>query len=242
MKIFELKRTAEFDPEFDQYAAELYRDEYPYNGFKKDSVFVKRLENLGWKMLDYGLYSAVFYNSSKPYILKVNKRNDRAFSWFVMLTRKFPNKHFPIIGNMKIITIKHPPERDYMKYLPYAVGKRPPEKYYAYLIEKLYPLQTEVEKDVGSACNTITYNLENIGITNIQIIQHLIQQNFNKKVIQYFKDNEDLIDALKILFDNRGQKQFGEPQTWFDLGSNNVMKRIDGTIVISDPFAGFAKK
>jgi len=114
MKLNELTRYYEFEPDILTVA----KDEVGQSQYN----LIDKLENLGWnKVGNRSSYSDVFVNASKPYILKINKEPDRAFAWFAFLTRRFPNIHFPRIGNMKV----------------YKTSPKSTKKYYIYLIEKL---------------------------------------------------------------------------------------------------------
>lgn len=86
--------------------------------------FEEKLEKYGWKYHDGGAYSNVYTNSRKPYVLKINTEFDPAFQRFVNLIKKYPNKHFPQISDMK----------------EYKVGRK---KYYIYMIEKLYKVKDQ---------------------------------------------------------------------------------------------------
>ena len=80
------------------------------------------LKKLGWKILDNnGMYSGVYYNPRKSYVLKINKREDYAYQFYVNLIHRHPNKHFPIISDMKVMKIGN-------------------FNYRVYLIEKLHRL------------------------------------------------------------------------------------------------------
>ena len=151
MRLTELTHEYQFDPEVlratkDMYAKEpkgevtlYYKGEYEqrkaeFSEGQIDDLGIT-LNNIGWKKLDNGLYSTVYANPNKPYILKVNNRPDRAFAWFALLTHKFPNIHFPKIGNAKFTKIGN-------------------FNYYIYLIEKLkliLPDQTAVT--ISDFCN-----------------------------------------------------------------------------------------
>src|SRR6516165_2397298 len=89
---------------------EFFAQNKPNFGTRFDEPQISKLKGkmrkLGWVCKSTeGAYSAVFINDSKPYILKINVRPDSAFAWFAFLTKKFPNPHFPNIGNAKTITL-----------------------------------------------------------------------------------------------------------------------------------------
>ena len=94
---------------------------HAFNNSLAPSDIDKKLREMGWFKSGEGMYSDVYENASKSYILKINRSQDLAFDDFVKLTHKFKNKHFPKISDQKEINID---------------GR----KYYIYAIEKLYPL------------------------------------------------------------------------------------------------------
>lgn len=92
-------------------------------GFRNDFIFSfkDKLSQLGWVKLGDGLYSIVYTNPRKSYVLKINKIFDSGFEAFAQFVKSHPNKHFPKIGDVKQV-----------KYAN--------ERYYIYCIEKLYPI------------------------------------------------------------------------------------------------------
>lgn len=101
-----------------------------------------RLEKMGWEFHDSGYFSSVFINPRKNYILKVNTIPDKGFNYFVNLIKRYPNKHFPIVSNLRVIkTAEH--------------------DYYMYYIEKLYPVQYSVENDISTYCLHHLYKMYN---------------------------------------------------------------------------------
>ena len=82
----------------------------------------KNLKKLGWTLLsDSGLFSDVYENPLKPYVIKINKTPDPAYARYVKLIHTHPNIHFPKIGDMKRLKVID-------------------ENYFVYLIERLQPL------------------------------------------------------------------------------------------------------
>lgn len=57
------------------------------------------LKSRGWEFVDEGVYSEVYYNPKKNLILKVNKKEDPAYDYFVGLTKTYESKHFPRISD-----------------------------------------------------------------------------------------------------------------------------------------------
>jgi hypothetical protein len=156
----------------------------------------KKLKKYGWRYLSSGALSNVFGNSKKSYVLKINKQPDPAFQSFVNLIKKYPNKHFPKISDMK----------------EYKVGKK---KYYVYMIEKLYKVRDEFIKD-------LIYSYANGNPIDVM--------RTNADYLEYLNKHPSLKQALDILIKN-------EKRHRIDLHSDNFMKRKDGTIVLTDPYA-----
>ena len=174
------------------------------------TTMIEKLKDSGWSMTNTGFFSDVFSNPYKPYILKVNSRPDRAFAWFAFLTRKFPNIHFPKIGNMKV-------------YKHYN------EKYYVYLIERLYPIQLSSEKlqQLLSALQVIANNPDK----SFEQLQDYYNINLLRTVRYYINNKPELINAANIIGKYKTNKNR------LDFSFQNVMSRDDGTIVITDPLA-----
>ena len=157
-----------------------------------------RLEKMGWEFHDSGYFSSVFINPRKNYILKVNTIPDEGFNYFVNLIKRYPNKHFPIVSNLRLI-------------------KTAAHDYYMYYIEKLYPVQYLVEKDISTYCLHHAYKRYN----------HT--PNPYSSDSEYVKNNPDFARALDIVLQYHGK--FG-----IDVPGDNIMQRQDGTVVITDPY------
>jgi hypothetical protein len=84
-------------------------------------AFEEHMEKLGWIELDFGSFASVYGNKSKPYILKKLNDPDICYEAYVRLIHRHPNKHFPIISDMKKLRFNG-------------------NNYYVYLIEKLYKI------------------------------------------------------------------------------------------------------
>jgi len=232
MKLNELTKYYPIDPTAIS-AARSYHNENPsyYNDLKSEDHInddlATTLAKVGWKERSSGHYSMIFTKESEPFILKVNKRQDKPFLWFAFLTRKFPNTHFPKIGNAKVMSIKT------------DIGK---DKFYIYAIERLYPLKDDLGVTVSALCKGIASEARN--------------QNVDPNA-DYFKDwcdrKMDLITDYDPVFAKQFSKQFESFMVaslilgkyargyYLDLHSKNIMKREDGTIVISDPYGGIKK-
>ena len=95
-----------------------------------NTILKDLLNKLGWKYLDEGLYSMVFYNSNKSYILKINNTEDDAFHHFVNIIHLYKNPHFPKISDMKELTIND-------------------KTFHIYLIESLKDFDMYDAQDIG---------------------------------------------------------------------------------------------
>src|ERR1035441_6235229 len=83
-----------------------------------ESELESKLAKFGWERLGAGVYSSVYGKTKKSYVLKINKRPDEGYEKYVKLIKKYRNKYFPRITDMKVLKIGG-------------------EKYYVYLIERL---------------------------------------------------------------------------------------------------------
>lgn len=158
MKLNELKRTYQFPQSTVDTAKNFYRKiptfSYDSNGnldannfdddgnliedeldYLSDEELVNNMRNIGWtEAHTKGYYSNVFLKPGEPYAIKINKRLDRSYAWFALIAAKFPNEHFPKIGNAKI----------------FKVGS---DNYRMYAIEKLKPFEyTEERHIIANLC------------------------------------------------------------------------------------------
>jgi hypothetical protein len=175
------------------YTSDKNEDSVEYDGDNCESI----LTNLGWCKIGDGAFSDVYVRDDYPYVLKLSRRPDTTFAKFAIISRKNKNKHFPMIGNGKIIKI----------------GKC---RYVAYLIEKLYDLESSKVSLMSEILTRISNRAAN-GFDRSAIVIHSIP--------------ETLIDAAVII--GKCAKLINAN---IDLHSQNIMKRADGTIVISDPY------
>jgi len=130
-----------------------------------------RLKKFGWIYLDEGVYSSVWGNVKKSYILKINKVPDRAFDHYVNIIKKSKNPHFPKISDMREI----------------AIG---PKIYCAYLIEKLFKIPGHF---VGDNYSTFFNTIINADP------KYSISKLFNNHIPTIFKKQPKLVDALCIV-------------------------------------------
>ena len=158
-----------------------------------------KLKSLGWKHLNSGVYSSVFSNPTKSFVLKINKRPDPGYQRYVNIVKSHRNKHFPIISDIKKMEIAG-------------------NIYYVYLIEKLISIPAKMafnyERWFDSIITKPGIPLEKLFWNNVPII---------------FKKQPGLLKALQIV------EQSAISESIY-LHSKNMMKRADGTIIITDPY------
>lgn len=194
----------------------------PTNYLKQHSVldYVGReeldikLDEAGWNKINSGSYSSTYSYPGKQYILKINTKYDPAFAYFTLLTKKFPNKHFPNIGNMKLIINKSPKNSSI-------------KKYYLYLIEKLNPIQESLKYD------HLRWALKNKAMyhSNYSIKEYKEKYPTSEVTLILNTVPESLVNAADII------GKYKKSNMFLDFHEENFMKRDDGTIVIIDPYA-----
>jgi len=184
-------------------------------------ALLKKLKVMGWKKIGEGTYSYVFENSEKPYILKVNKREDKGFMAYAELIKKSRNPHFPKISDRKSLEVED------------VDGYR--RIFQVYLIEKLRVMPAREAIDVS-------YDLERIVLYPYHTLEQVFTNsvrgavgNIGGKVPDYLRRNPLLVTACQIV--GRHMKTFGMRS---DLHEENIMERADGTTVITDPYATIA--
>jgi hypothetical protein len=189
-----------------------------YDKMREQNEFIKKLKKMGWEFLDDGAYSNVFANPKKDYVLKINKFPDNGYATYVNMIKRARNIHFPKISDMKHLDI-------------FLDGYT--KIYYVYLIEKLY----EFKYDEGTfLADIVKKMIEHPNATNaywfseefLNIISYRdrdIQELIKKYV------TPSLIAATKIISHNTDINNCK-----IDMHGRNIMKRNDGTIVITDPY------
>lgn len=182
-----------------------------------------QLEKLGWKYEDAGVYSDVFVNPSKDYILKINTRRDLGFLWFMFLAHKYPNPHFPRIMDVAV-----------------AAKDNEGEKLYIYKLERL----EQVPKSMNPLLTTMDWCLVAIRNGEAEDVRDYIENIPDKyrsnpstihigavgQLSKYLEESPELEKALNII--GKNAKNF-----IIDTGAFNFMQRKDGTLVINDPYA-----
>jgi len=116
-----------------------------------------------------GYYSTVYSNPKKSYVLKVNDRQDTAYAQYVSLIKKYNNKHFPKISDLKFIEVN---------------GGR----YYIYLIEKLDDVRSEMKHLANVFSEIIDCPYSSLTFFNTSHTQ-----------LDYLKQNPELVTALRII-------------------------------------------
>src|SRR6516165_2742496 len=178
MTLNELTRTMPFDQNAVDTATSFYKHTKP-KGYATGIYHPDQMKELGEEMkklgwvcdLTYGAYSYVFIKQGSPYILKINRQPDYGFARFALICRKYPNPHFPKIGNMK-----------YQK-----IGRY---RYYMYMIEKLDEvLENDEIENIAAFIQDYSNNLE--WSAEDMLKEYRIQDS------QYF--DKELITACQIL-------------------------------------------
>ncbi|VVC05190.1 Uncharacterised protein [uncultured archaeon] len=222
MLLNELTRYYDFDPSVSSKISTYYNHKSQKKlgiDIKSDDQLQNSLAKLGWKRAGHGGYSNVFENPSKNYILKVNYYPDSAFAWFALLTRKFPNPHFPKIGNMKYFHLK---------------GKI--NHYHVYLIEKLHQIpSTYTWYAEYTVFKMITLAAKDSDSKELEEALEDAKDTSHVKggtIYEYLQKNPKFLDALRIIGICASRNKFS-----IDLHTENIMARNDGTFVLTDPLA-----
>jgi hypothetical protein len=171
--------------------------------------FIKKMNSLGWKKIGTGAYSTIYQNPNKNYVMKVTDEPDSGFDKFVGLIHKYPNLHFPIVSDRKNFTMK----ADVFT-----------ATYSIYLIEKLYPVPINISLKYAKAIRSVIMSAEK---PNEKIDLNILFQNRPPK---FLLENPSLVQALEIIGWNGSEEEL-------DIKADNLMKRKDGTLVITDPYS-----
>lgn len=134
-----------------------------------NSQLKSTLKGLGWTYLNEGCFSFVFTNPSKPYVLKLNYKEDPGFANYVDLIKINPNRYFPQISDKKTLTVAN-------------------KNYEVYLIEKLYHFESETGHEYERAINAIVTH----PCTPVK-------QLFSYGVPSFILENPELVTALKLI-------------------------------------------
>ena len=177
-------------------------------GYEK--IITSKLRKLGWKKIGEGYYSYVYANPNNKFVLKVNMRGDREYDRYVQMIRSKKNKYYPLISDRKKLM---------------TIGK---ETFYAYLIEKLYPYAWKDPDRKALASLSTALKQFGIGVEN--------NKDMEQDYKRWIKYNADFYNKYPKLIETIYKLAKANPRS-FDLHSQNMMHRADGTPVISDPYA-----
>ena len=193
---------------------------------QSDSIFKKKMEGLGWKYFKGGAYSSVFVNPNKNFVVKTTQNADRGYAHYVDLIKRSRNPHFPKISDKKKLLV---PSKPYESWHGSMI-QGPDEDYYIYLIEKLYPIDDDQTKT--SLAITLSRWFDKVIRYPYMSLKSMSKTfSYEGSIPEILLENKKLVQALRIVGNNR--KNFVN-----DMHSGNIMKRKDGTIVITDPYAG----
>lgn len=182
----------------------------PTNKDKTFSDIILDFKKSGGEVLN-GKFGFVFIYPSWNYIIKIFD-DDSCYLQFARFVYSHPHPSFPKLYG--------PPQ----KIVPFY--KREFPKYYTYVsrVEKLYPVDKELTKEI--------YNNYHYGTLETDITSFRSDDIHAKRYLQFIKEHpkvKTLYDGLKILFAQN-------IKCVFDESSSNIMQRINGDLVWSDPF------
>ena len=168
-------------------------------------------KNLGWNRVGVGYFSEVYANPKKNYVIKVNKQPDRSYERFIDFVKQHPNKHFPVVSDVKLIMLAG-------------------AKFYIYALERLGEFTSPL-KNVES--KIIANLLQEIGLYPDDDLDVIVDEDLRFNDIPELKawinQQPGLVKAVRMLGKYRGK-------SGLDIWENNLMQRKDGTIVITDPY------
>jgi len=162
--------------EFDRNGQQL--ENYPLKS--KDILTYRSIVNfffgLGWKKIGSGNYSIVLGKKNKNFVVKINTKYDKSFAHYCLLIHKFPNKHFPVISNIKLFKDSHG------------------NKIYVYFIEKLtsLPKNPSVQRlirDIDDIVNEKRRFTEDIDY----------YKNVYPHAMAYIDENPEIWNAIDII-------------------------------------------
>jgi hypothetical protein len=180
-----------------------------YDGGDAYKNLMQAMSKMGWIYLDSGAFSKVFVHPKKKYVIKINSTTDNAYRRYVYVIHKFRSPHFPKISDLKKIEING-------------------DEYYVYLIEKL-------QKITGPFIVELSKNIKQIAVKPNATLKNIYYNDYyeeQEEIPEFILQNPSLVRAARII----GRRVAKED--WVDLNTGNIMKREDGTIVITDPYAG----
>ena len=173
MRIFELDNISTQQNRDDSAEAKLSEPETnaAFTFFQNKGYYElwSTLKNLGWSYLNEGCFSYVFYNPTKPYVLKLNFNEDIGFANYARFISDHPNRYFPRISDAKTLKVED-------------------EEYEVYLIEKLYHYASEEGREYARIVKAI-----------VTTPNRPIRQLFPYGAPSFILENPELIEALKLI-------------------------------------------
>jgi hypothetical protein len=206
--------------------------------YEQDTTRSNEIERVmtraGYKMLGGGAEATAWARQSGP-VIKVIMPDEhiintdpamQSFKRFYKLTKKYPSKHWPIFYSMKD---ENGVASEFAKF---RIGNR---KYMQIAIERLQeltPREEELVEEMSSLIADGTSYKEFVE-EELPVIKRFNPPTY--KIAQAIKlQLPTLWAAMEMAY-----KKSSHRYEW-DLHGGNVMKRADGTLVITDPFIQWA--
>ena len=182
----------------------------PDTKYRERDKITEKLVKAGWKYLDSGLASMAFLHPRTMHVLKINFRPDRAYDAFVNLIHEQPNIHFPKIHDVTYIL-------------------KGQYNFKAYLMEYL-----EGTRDSSWSLTTAL-----LGVA-IHAHQFKTLDDFKEKYYTYYETISEYSYPEELFLAAQCIGNFARTHVSLigriDLHPGNIMKRSDGTVVITDPY------
>jgi hypothetical protein len=175
------------------------------------NILYRLMKKQGWKKIGAGAFAIVFSNPEKPYVVKITTIPDLGYDHYVQSIKKFRNKHFPKISDRKEISY------DFNDPL---TNDKETIKFFIYFIEKLYAIDGRIKYSLASELYDIAFE------------SYANQKEIKNIHNNYIKNDPSLFKAAQIVGKMAQNKYFE-----IDIHAGNIMRREDGTIVITDPYA-----
>jgi hypothetical protein len=206
-----------------------------YENQKTDTTIKKLADEAGYYRIGGGLDSEIYVNDKSPDVVKIliggygRKTSEAAMGFlkFIQFCKRNPNSiHLPKFSKVQTIT----------------VGK---EKVYHVRMEKLYPLSEDEAQ--------VAYNMTNLMNPKdtfddlIHIIRGSVVPGMKPKILKMVKNraareekiaikNKSIIPIIRKI--EKFIDRSNNVEIDFNEMSDNIMKRKDGTWVITDPYVG----
>jgi hypothetical protein len=146
------------------------------NDEQDDSLLDNAMKKMGWHLIGTGFFSNVYFNSKKKFVLKINTRPDLEYQRYVDVIKKYKNKHFPMISDIKKIRIGG-------------------NIYGVYSIEKL----KELNHDNWNMVSAIFYEFELRRNSSSKKFYNDMEENEK----QFLDNNPEFVKALEIVKSNK---------------------------------------